>query len=84
VLIKINAKGVVKEDDDDSHNNNTILNLGCKKKNQNHGRKLVDIHGKKDKTQICSSLIVNFFYCVVVEFLVFTFFFTSKALNTIS
>jgi hypothetical protein len=25
MLIKINAKGVVKEDDDDSHNNNTIM-----------------------------------------------------------
>jgi hypothetical protein len=42
------------------------------------------MHGKKDKTQICSSLIVKQFYCMVVEFLVFTFFLILKALNTIS
>ncbi len=58
--------------------------MGCKKKNQNNGRKLVHMHGKKDKTQICSSLIVKQFYCVVVEVLVFTFFLLLKVLHTIS
>jgi hypothetical protein len=42
------------------------------------------MHGKKDKPQICSSLFVKQIYCVVVEFLVFTFLVLLKALHTIS
>jgi hypothetical protein len=84
VLIKINAKGVVKEDDDDSHNNDTIMKWVARRRTKTMGESLLICMQKKDKTQICSSLIVKQFYCVVVEVLVFTFFLLLKVLHTIS
>jgi hypothetical protein len=41
VLIKINAKGVVKEDDDDSQNNNTIMKWVARRRTKTMGESLL-------------------------------------------